>query len=232
MEDELPAPRTERPPHDFESFTSYAAVMTEVVRERLGRLVELALPSGARWHPTGFLILQLLEIRSFGLVRLHIWPARVRVAKPGHPMIHCHGFHLYSTVVAGTYSEVRYDVARIAAASVAEPRALHGFKVEPPRPDNVDRLCEEPDWRYSVRQNGRRTRDELGSVHTQEAGTYHSTAIPMWSTCVTLAITGTHVQGQEDHLVGRPGSFTIDGGRPYVPPDRATLLLRGAGFAR
>jgi hypothetical protein len=215
---------------DFENFLAAAVSATRRLREDLTAATESALVAGGCWHPTGFMIVQLEDIAGLGLARLHVWPPRARVAQPGHPMIHRHGFHLYSTVIHGRYSEVRYGVDRVEASSSDLKQALHGYTVCPPRPDNVDRILEEARWRYLVRPLGERTKEAPGAVHIQEAGIYHSTAIPAWSSCVTLAITSRHVEGQEDHLVGRPGTFVLEGPRPAVTPSETRRLLELTGL--
>lgn len=202
----------------FSEFVQRSQLQMSAIQPVLPSLIGDAMRRGGQWHPTGFLILNLLDVEGLGIVRLHLWPSMPRVRRPGHPVIHRHCFHLFSLVVHGEYSEVRFQAGGVDAPNPQYPRpaSMVGFRIMPSKGDGWDRI--EPDglgeanvWRLT-----RRSHEFVGMSHQMVAGVYHSTAIPVYASCATLAILSRPIVGQQDHLLGKPGSRVDPRPRVYV----------------
>ena len=165
------------------------------------------------WHPNGFATFEIASIADLGLLRLHVWPKRLRRSLAGHPEIHNHSFQLFSRVIVGEYRETQYRID-----DTGTP--LH---------------------RYEVSLTGIRTQDSLvdtgltmrvvkvvsgvvfeaGSWHEVEVGQFHATPIPPTRFCATLAMISPRIPGSTDVLLGCTGFSQLRSTRPAV--DEADL---------
>ena len=78
----------------------------------------------ARWHPTGFIVFRLGEVRGDGYEgshRVHVWPGGIeRRLMAGHPSIHSHDWELQSLALSGEYVD---DIFR--TSTDEEPLLAH-----------------------------------------------------------------------------------------------------------
>lgn len=174
---------------------------------------------GGRWHPTGFMVFNLENYDDLGILRLHVWPHGERLARPGHPSVHSHCFHLHSEIVHGTYSETLYQAN---VADSADTESWPGFYVSPPSGDGLDRLIKE-DALYSVTNLSGLADYNVGESHSMQAGDYHSTDIARGSFVATLAFLSRPIPGFRDHLVGLD-TFELSAERDIVHPRDAAAI--------
>ncbi|GAA2160967.1 hypothetical protein FHX52_3222 [Humibacillus xanthopallidus] len=145
--------------------------------------------SSARWHPNGFIVFRLGDVRDgvfTGSHRVHIWPGEIaRRDLPGHPTIHSHDWELQSLVLNGQYADVIFGRSSEAPALVAHAvqyGGADGDSIEPTG-DNVQ----------LVRQELRTV--EAGTCHHMDAGVPHETLVPDDETVVTYVMMGPRQTG-------------------------------------
>jgi len=162
-------------------------------------------PTGGRWHPTGFAIFDIDFVHRLGTVRLHIWPRSWRERLKNHPPIHNHGFNLHSQVLAGQYREARFRILSLAEAGDGKnlnikPLKSYVVKSDGKTNDDIIELSKEKMLAYSELGV---EKYNAGVSHSLGVGEYHATLIPKNSYCATLAIMGPRQKGTVDRLLGR-----------------------------
>lgn len=78
------------------------------------------------WHPLGFAVFDLGEVKGLGKLRFHMWPRGLRVALKGQPVIHSHPRDMCSYVIAGTFIDTLYHAKKTDKESSSQ---LQGFKL-------------------------------------------------------------------------------------------------------
>jgi hypothetical protein len=169
----------------------------------------LARPREGQWHPNGFAVFHLGDVKGLGQMRFHVWPRGIRVALDGQPAIHSHPWELCSLVIAGCYRDTLY---RAREFEVGGPGRLQKFDMRFGSGDEGDQVCPVAVW-YEVEVAEERTVSE-GSFHQMRAGVLHASQIPLDAFAATLLITGKVIDLSKLLLVG-DGTF---GKRSYVRP--------------
>lgn len=164
------------------------------------------MPTG-RWHPYGFAVYKVDEIARLGTVRLHIWSDGRRIAKPHHPPVHEHEWHLAGLVIAGTYLDELHDVTPTHGPADAEVYEIEST------PAGTDRF--QPTGQpVKVRRRGVRPYHR-GEIHFIEAGAFHASPIPETSFAATLALTSPPAQKRRS-IAGRLSASETEYVRPRV----------------
>ncbi|MGP4014653.1 hypothetical protein [Saccharopolyspora sp. 5N708] len=202
---------------DFASFSRLAAEQLDDVDIEGGALLDRAAALRAKWHPNGFAVFHLGTMPGGGRLRLHIWPTIERVARPKHPSVHCHEWHLASRVLAGVYTDVLYDAAPVAGSAQSW---LRGFLIryQPGRPDIIERSGDA----YQIAERERRT-VTAGETHCIEAGVFHETTVDSTGFAATLALTSGSVSGIS--LILGEEAETAAYARPYLSDDQQNAVL-------
>lgn len=218
----LPTDTQNRVQADFER--KAAAAIAAHIPLVENRVRAHALPAG-KWHPYGFAVFHLTEIEGLGKLRLHFWPRDLRRVLPGSPQVHCHSWRLYSTVLAGVYRDMRYDVNILPAAEHSKPgaRAHTPYAIEYGRDGAPDSFVTFGDL-VSVRPLTRATRESVGTVHTMKPGQFHASPVPRTSFCATLLIMSPDVQGFNNVFVGNSKFGLKQHTRPKIEPHEVDLM--------
>lgn len=194
-------------PDSYIQFLAGAAKAIDAVLTDVSEMIDQRALGKGFWHPNGFAIFHVTDVKAFGVIRLHVWPASCRRLLPRHPRIHNHGFRLYSRVLAGEYVESLYTVAdaRNPEIDLSWPRArMRKYVVAVSDGTQRDIVADSgSDILVGLIESGMRY--STGSCHDLEAGIYHSTQIRPESLCATVAVLSERVADTEDVLVGRPG---------------------------
>jgi hypothetical protein len=207
---------------EFKDLVDRGRPVLEDVLSRLPALASAASNRGATWHPTGFVVLNLLDVEGLGLVRLHIWSRSQRQKRVGNPEVHVHVFHLTSYVLMGTYTEHQY------VQHVTGDGDLSGYAVVPPNGDGVDRLVADGS-RYSLELIKTESTTE-GAYHHLPAGVYHMTDNPEGATCATVALLSRPQPGQTDHLIGPESHGGLASKRERVETHTLAEVLEEIGL--
>lgn len=183
-----------------------AEVLPALVPHVVARARSGEMPIG-RWHPYGFAVYKVDQIARLGTVRLHIWSDHGRIAKPRHPPVHEHEWHLAGLVIAGTYVDELHDVAPTRGRGDAEV-----YEIET-TPAGIDRF--RPTGQ-TVGVRGRGVQPyHVGEIHFIEAGLFHASPIPQTSFAATLALTSPPAQTRRS-IVGRLPAAETEYVRPTV----------------
>lgn len=208
---------------EFSTFCQDAAKLTDSLTQGSIAAFDPRPLERGRWHPNGFAIFDLLYEPAVGTVRLHIWPKSERQLRKAHPRIHNHGFHLYSTVLAGIYREVCFTIVEPLPEDREEtqrPIGFNEFLVRSSGRTNHD----------SVEASGDRLRIQAtslvkaygyGSFHALELGVFHATLIPKGAFCATLAVMGHRSPDFVDQLLGRCDLLTTNYDRVQISVESA-----------
>ena len=214
--------------------------------EVLSMLFDGNLPTGATWHPNGFVVFRLGTLADFAkahpnidstwltnenannMLRLHVWPKERREYFPDHPRTHCHSFLLTSKILAGKYRDdmlVTSDSPRITNT----PALLTGRTSFDPDPYDLLRVdYENPDLAQLVPSdekiyvNGIAARKRApGEFHHMDTQVFHTTQIDDDDFCMTLLVTSSDRFGN-DRVINDIGSNGL--WVPRVPVNEVDLM--------
>ena len=168
----------------FETFRSRAAAELLSHSADISRILAAAENSPARWHPNSFVVFELPLVGRWGDLRLHVWPVGDRVVRGWGPIVHRHGWHLASHVLAGCYSDVLFEDVRTCPEG-GTWRRTHAYMVDVPanQPDVIRPVGQV----VYVREIERR-QVPAGSFHYIPAGVFHDTLIPSDVFAATLVV--------------------------------------------
>ncbi len=173
-----------------------------------------------RWHPLGFMIYPLGVHEGLGSLRLHIWPAGHRVSIDGGSGIHDHAWYLASRVLAGVYSDDRYDVElmpdKAPEGDLSEPFfRVFGVTKVPGEPDGL-----RTDGTYARAQVFDQVLVPAGLTHRIEPGAFHLPTISEGQLAATLVLDSPSLGFKPSILINR-SSEPIFNPRPAVHESEA-----------
>lgn len=136
-------------------------------------------PPAAAWHPTGFVVVELLR-DPHGALRLHLWPTGQR--EHGQPCwpIHDHVWHLQSHVLCGAVESHGYAVHDDPEGT----SVLYAVEYGAARSSCMRRSAR----RVTVRAEAPR-RVEAGRSYAVDAGAFHASRVPAEALAATLVVT-------------------------------------------
>ncbi|WP_124853465.1 hypothetical protein [Micromonospora arida] len=164
-------------------------------KERAGAITQvLSGTIAGRWHPTGFAVFHLGDLGAEQKLRLHIWLAGHRPTLANHPHIHSHHWELDSLVLAGTYTDILFQID----TENGMPYFLHEY---------ADGHSVTPRGVVKLRQVAHRT-VHTGKFHHIPIGVLHETRVPADASVATLVIMGK--PQQVDMMLAGGTRFKVD----------------------
>jgi len=173
------------------------AVQTEVIPE-------LESYKG-RWHPLGFMVYPLGVHPEIGSLRLHIWPITFRETIAGGSGIHNHAWNIASRVVAGEYTDARFQIDETTTLPADKTLPANWLRVFMPKKVAGEPDCLSSDGTIvSVRNEGE-VRVSAGWNHRLVPEEFHLPTIPLTRLASTLVL--------DSPSFGYPPSILIGGTR-------------------
>jgi hypothetical protein len=185
-----------------------------------------------KWHPAGGFMVYHLGVNLSGeSLRLHIWPEGERRDSAVGPHIHNHAWNLSSLIMAGTYSDVVYEVDQVGVVTEEEERKkrnlLRVFTLGY-LPNGTDALVTEGSC-VSVNPAEHRV-VEAGNFHTISDGIFHLPIIPANRTVATLVLNSPSFGYNTTVLLDTPPNAFQEARKEVTlqEAERAARLLRSA----
>jgi len=193
------------------------ALRESVLGELLAAVAER--PPAATWHPTGFIVLELLRDDE-GALRLHLWPEGER--KRGRPCwpVHDHIWDLRSRVLCGSVSSHDYEVHD----DVEGSSMLYAVEYAAGSSSCMRRS----ERRVSARARVPR-RMEAGQRYSVTAGVFHASRVEPGGFAATLVATEIGSRARPWVLGPVDGPKVVPVERPRADPQSVQAMVERVG---
>lgn len=202
---------------------------TGILNARAMQVTDEVLPNlehyPGKWHPLGFMVYPMGIIPEVGILRLHIWPAGLRMARGTGPGIHDHGWHLASKALKRVYFDEIHDLHKVDAPNEKARVAAGGLtsftvQYEQGKPDGLM-----PDGDTFVTEISEYRAVPAGDIHTIEAGVFHVSSIPEDRVAATLALDSLALGFSPRVLLNAPAEPIYDN-RQVITTEQAEYAKR------
>lgn len=175
-----------------------------------------------RWHPLGFMVYPLGVHESMGSLRLHVYPRDIKQIIPNGSGIHDHAWYLISKVLAGTYTDDRFEIDETPNQTPGEQ--LPGDLLR------VFRATKTPGKPDALTTDGTIVRASLteqlvvpaGATHTIEPGVFHLPTIGLNQFAATLVLDSPSLGYKPRILINRSPDPIINP-RPNITTEHALI---------
>jgi hypothetical protein len=188
-------------------------LLASVLSPRLEQIVTGEQAVENHWHPLGFLTIVLGKSTRREKISLHVWPQEERRTQDPPWLVHRHVWHLVSHVLAGSVTNLYYDVK----SAPADSAGLHRLYYVHPANDEVSVILATANLvtcdRAQVENIG------AGTTYEVPVNRFHTTVSPEATFAATLIATGTYLREKSDVVGDLDGLPRYEYRRVGVEPE-------------